>query len=217
MPWTFPPPFGSFLSSRMNEKSSRQGSAISLSSLGGSISAPVLIDHTLTQRLSELYGVNNVLVSQVPSLCSVQPVLPSDERPGLMPWMKPVTRWLFHELRHRYRQLKALGWLPRALEQRWDLLVVRPTLGHVNIVPRLLCSEIPAVILKNPDRQFVQYCITKGQRQCWRRLREIEMRASIERTIERELARITDSLSRSLHQSPTMTAPSPLVLGCSLE
>jgi TAG lipase / lysophosphatidylethanolamine acyltransferase len=138
----------------------------------------------LRDRMAEWFGVNNIIVSQVPSFCAIRPRYSSDE--GSRWFGKSIYNWILSEIEHFYDQFRALGIVPKFV-QKWEKFVVRPIIGDVCIIPILYFGEI-AMLVKNPDDEFIQYCVRKGERFAWKRLKEIEMRCRIEFEIDRLLA-----------------------------
>ena len=134
----------------------------------------------LRGQLGELYGVNSMIVSHVPSFCSFRPSLASDE--GYRGMSKRVYKWIISEVCHRYHQFKYFGLVPGFVE-KWERFVVRPQVGDVNIIPHLYYWEV-LMLMRNPDAQFIEYCIQKGERFAWKRAREIQMRCMIEFAID---------------------------------
>ena len=141
---------------------------------------------SLKDRLAEWFGVNNIIVSQVPSFCAIRPRYSSDE--GTRWFGKAIYNWLLSEVDHFYFQFKMLGIVPRFI-QEWEKFVVRPIIGDVCIIPILYFREI-GMLIKNPDREFIRYCVRKGERFAWKRLKEIEMRCAIEFEIEDILSKL---------------------------
>jgi hypothetical protein len=72
--------------------------------------------------------------------------------------------------------------------EKWEQYIVRPQLGDVNIVPHLYFSEA-FMLMRNPDARFIAYCVQKGERCAWRRLREVQMRCQIEFSLDAMIAR----------------------------
>ena len=141
---------------------------------------------SLKDRLAEWFGVNNIIVSQVPSFCAIRPKYASDE--GSRWFGKAIYNWLLSEIEHFYDQFKFLGVVPHFI-QKWEKFVVRPIIGEVCIIPILYFGEI-GMLIKNPDKDFIQYCVRKGERFAWKRLKEIEMRCAIEFEIDDILSKL---------------------------
>lgn len=141
------------------------------------------MDEIPVSRLSELFNVNNFIVSHVPSYFSLK-----NQKSSLRTW-SPFTffnnllNWIFEEFQHRLSQLKALGLIPVPL-QRLEQVITAPTVGDIQISPIISRSDIK-YLFTNPSPEFLRYCIFKGEQACWRNISQIEIRCAIESELDR--------------------------------
>jgi TAG lipase/lysophosphatidylethanolamine acyltransferase len=150
------------------------------------LSAAKVGDEIPVSRLSELFNVNNFIVSHVPSYFSWKFAAHSDSTTRA--WLSRLWNWLCRELRHRLYQLKRIGLIPSSLQRLGDM-VSTPGVGDVRIEPTIWTSDI-LYILANPSPRFVAYCLHKGQQAAWRHLSQINVRCTIEFEIEKAIQQV---------------------------
>jgi predicted acylesterase/phospholipase RssA len=146
------------------------------------LSSARILDEIPVSRLSELFNVNNFIVSHVPSYFSLK------NQKGLRNWspfkfLNNLLNWIFEEFQHRLSQLKALGLIPIPL-QRLEQVISAPTVGDIQISPIISRSDIK-YLFTNPTPEFLRYCIYKGEQACWRNVSQIEIRCAIESELDR--------------------------------
>ena len=146
------------------------------------LSSARILDEIPVSRLSELFNVNNFIVSHVPSYFSL------NNRKSLRNWspfsfVTFALTWLFEEIQHRLSQLKALGLIPVRL-QRLEQVITAPTVGDIQISPLITISDLK-YLFTNPTPEFLRYCIFKGEQACWRNVSQIEIRCAIESELDR--------------------------------
>lgn len=138
------------------------------------------------KRLTELFNVNNLIVSQVPSYLTWRPLRSERYRSSMLGALVDAA---VREIEHRFNQLKELGLIPDFIVKIINFLRA-PMVGDVQITPTIYCSDIQ-YLLSTPDPQFVRYCIQKGERATWRRLAQIRVRCAIEFAAEDILAQLS--------------------------
>lgn len=157
-------------------------------------SANIPADDIPTVRLAELFNVNNVIVSQVPSYFSIQ-ISPSEEAVG---WTARFLKLVGEELHHRWQQCKEIGLLPSRLAHL-ERFFHAPSPGDVTISPSIMFMDILHII-HNPTPDFVQYCLEKGEKAVWKRMCQLRMRTRLEyhmETLLDELKRQQQNMNKS--------------------
>ena len=152
-------------------------------------------DDIPASRLTELFNVNNFIVSHVPSYFSWRIRGRHYEgggdgvtfvQSGLLStidlWFSRLWNWWCQELHHRLHQLKLIGLAPTSLRRLEDLFS-DPEVGDVHISPVIWTSDIVQV-LANPTPDFLAYCIRKGEQATWRRMSQIDIRCAVEFELE---------------------------------
>lgn len=157
------------------------------------ISARIL-DEIPVSRLSELFNVNNFIVSHVPSYFSLK----SPQQPRTLSLLSNLLGWLFEEFQHRVNQLKGLGLIPLRL-QRLEQVITAPTVGDIQISPTIYRSDLK-YIFTNPSPAFLKYCIFKGEQACWHNISQIEMRGAIESELDRTIHLLKSQRNRNKQQ-----------------
>lgn len=128
-------------------------------------------------RLTEMFNVNNFIVSHVPSIFAFNfPKLPF----SIVGWF---FRWLMDEFQHRLFQLKELGLIPQRL-LRIEQALRTPDVGDIQISPKIFLSD-SSYLFANPTKQFIKYCMAKGERATWEHISQIEIRCAVEFELER--------------------------------
>lgn len=193
-----------------------------------SVAKSTVIGEVALHRLSELFNVTNFIVSQVPSYFSVQAVDSAtawashihdaqqhDSGTASSSWLvfpskfllrclhpstllRCLARWVMSEVEHRLQQAAHLGLIPSWLNSVRSFLGT-PPIGDVRITPVIHFADI-GHILQNPNPEFIQYCVEKGQRAVWCQLTHLEVRCSIEFALQRVLERLSCH-STALHKS----------------
>ena len=143
-------------------------------------------EEAIITRLTELFGVTNLIVSQVPSFFSFQ-AFNLDEYKST--WFGTIMKCVMGEVAHRLHQAAGIGLIPRQLLALQHILRM-PKIGDVRISPVILFSDI-CHVFRNPNQAFIQYCIAKGERATWRRLSQLEVRCAIEFALHSLLLRVT--------------------------
>ncbi len=134
-------------------------------------------------RLSELFNVNQFIVSQVnPHLV---PLLNSRMSPSRGQWPHRVVMALLREMFHWVQQLTAIGWLPGSLAWLRDEVNAQVE-GHITIVPYLEWSSLPRA-LSNPSAEQLQWCISEAERGAFRSVETVRLRCAIERALTEAL------------------------------
>ena len=135
------------------------------------------------KRLTELFNVNNFIVSQVPSYLTIR----TSNGVSSVHW---ITRLIYSEISHRFNQLNELGLIPDVIVRLLNFLKA-PYIGDVQVTPSIFCSDIRYVI-SNPTKEFAEYCSRKGELATWKRLSQIKMRCLVEFTLDQILSDLTD-------------------------
>jgi TAG lipase/lysophosphatidylethanolamine acyltransferase len=146
-----------------------------------------MVQEMPVKRLTELFNANNFIVSQVPSYLAWRP-LRSERSHGPFLW-RSISNLIIKEFSHRFNQLKEFGLVPQFILNIVSFLKA-PMVGDIQISPAIYCSDIQ-YLFSNPDPEFVQYCIQKGEVAAWKRCSRVEMRCAIEFAIEDILKRLS--------------------------
>lgn len=134
-------------------------------------------------RLSELFGVNNFVVSHVNSYIILNPFFYLlSYTPAIL---FSLSNFIAEEIRHYLMQLSSIGLIPRWISQLQRYFATLE--GDVNIYPSMACKDM-TFLLRNPTATSVHYFIQKGQQATWRALEEINIRCGIERSIDRGIS-----------------------------
>ncbi|KAI0391652.1 hypothetical protein F5Y17DRAFT_397545 [Xylariaceae sp. FL0594] len=161
-------------------------------------------------RITQLFNVNHFIVSQArPYLI---PFLESDMRgPALLTShtrRAQMTGHLFRiiglEVRHRLRQLDALGFLPTSIRR---FLVDEEVAGaSMVLVPEITASDFVR-LLETPTRETLDYWILRGERSVWPAVCALKVRCMVEYEIERAYQRVRRLKAGGLRRkaSTTMT------------
>lgn len=159
-----------------------KGNLVSWNPSAVRLSSARILDEIPVSRLSELFNVNNFIVSHVPSYFSLKG---HKSRRSWSPFtfLNNLLSWLFEEFQHRLSQLKALGLIPIPL-QRLEQVITAPTVGDIQISPIISRSDLK-YLFTNPSPEFLRYCIFKGEQACWRNISQIEIRCAIESELDR--------------------------------
>lgn len=161
-------------------------------------SAIVPADSIPTARLAELFNVNNVIVSQVPSYFSIQ-ISPSDEAAG---WTARLIKLVGEEIYHRWRQFKDVGLMPSKVAYL-ERLFHAPSPGDVTISPTITFMDI-----LNPTPDFVRYCLEKGERAVWKRMCQVSIRTTLEYRMESLLADLRNQQHQRMAKRPSVETTS---------
>lgn len=172
-----------------------KGNLVSWNPSAVRLSSARILDEIPVSRLSELFNVNNFIVSHVPSYFSVKS---QKSRRTWSPFtfFNNLLSWLFEEFQHRLGQLKALGLIPIPL-QRLEQVITAPTVGDIQISPIISRSDLK-YLFTNPSPEFLRYCIFKGEQACWRNISQIEIRCAIESELDRMIQTLK-SQRKQLH------------------
>lgn len=154
------------------------------------LSSARILDEIPVSRLSELFNVNNFIVSHVPSYFSFQSGISTGSGSGFknknnrnpFTFLNNLINWIFNEIQHRLHQLKVLGLIPLPL-QRLEQLITAPTVGDIQISPIIFRSDLK-YIFTNPTPEFLRYCMFKGEQACWRNISQVEIRCAIESELD---------------------------------
>lgn len=136
------------------------------------------------KRLTEMFGVTNLIVSQVPSYFSVQ-AFNLDEYKTT--WFGSLMKCFVAEIRHRLYQAAGLGLIPAPLLALQRFLRP-PDVGDIRISPIIFFSDVRH-LARSPSPAFIEYCIAKGERAAWRKLTQLQARCAIEFTMQSLLLR----------------------------
>lgn len=160
-----------------------KGNLVSWNPSAVRLSSARILDEIPVSRLSELFNVNNFIVSHVPSYFSLKSHQQSRRSWSIFSCFNNLLSWLFEELQHRLGQLKTLGLIPLPL-QRLEQVITAPSVGDIQISPEIFKSDIK-YLFTNPSPEFLRYCIYKGQQACWKTISQIEIRCAIESELDR--------------------------------
>jgi hypothetical protein len=136
-----------------------------------------------------MFNVNNFIVSHVPGYFSISHVR---ERPR---FLFCILKWMYLELKHRLFQLRELGFIPQSF-LRLMTVFSTPRVGDIQISPQIWNSDL-AYILSNPTREFIRYCIGKGQHATWQHMTHVHVRCAIEFELERMISALKSQRSRN--------------------
>ena len=156
-----------------------KGNLVSWNPSAVRLSSARILDEIPVSRLSELFNVNNFIVSHVPSYFSFNAFEPK----RTLSLFNNLLRWIFDEFQHRFNQLKVLGLIPVPL-QRLEQVITTPSVGDIQISPTIYRSDLK-YIFTNPSPEFLNYCVFKGEHACWRNISQIEIRCAIESELDR--------------------------------
>lgn len=166
-------------------KDPRSGMAVPWNPSAIRLESAKVVNEVPLSRLTELFNANHFIVSHVPSFWSAGPRT-SHPTPG-QSILSRVLRFISSEASHRISQLASIGLLPTSIE-RLARFVRPPALGDIQIVPRILFSDL-GLLVNNPTPEFLQYCLVKGERAGWRRISAVWVRCAIEFEIDKALQR----------------------------
>lgn len=138
----------------------------------------------LIPRLSELFNVNHIILSQA----SVQS-LPFLSSPSFTPSILKTAVTVFKmEIRHRLKQMNDFGWLPRALKN-----TVRTEYeGNVTIAPQVTHRDL-GLFISNPSFELISRSVLKGERSTWGKLALIRHRLMIELALDQSSSGLANS------------------------
>ncbi|KAG0226592.1 hypothetical protein BGX31_007248 [Mortierella sp. GBA43] len=152
-------------------------------------------------RLSELFNVNNFIVSQANPY-----IIPFMSRglhyrktgfdrfsAGLM---ERIARVILAEITHRMGQLHQIGILPHFIVQ----MVEEKVSGNVTIIPEVQLQDFKTLI-SNPTHKSIQYWILKGEQSTWPFLPMLKYRLMIELALDRILLQLRAEASASAIQA----------------
>lgn len=168
-----------------------KGSLVAWNPSAVRLSSARILDEIPVSRLSELFNVNNFIVSHVPSYFSLK----STRQKRSLSIVSNLLRWLFEEFQHRVNQLKTLGLIPMPL-QRLEQVITAPSVGDIQISPTIYRSDLK-YIFTNPSPTFLRYCMFKGEQACWHNISQIEMRCAIESELDRMIQALKSNRNRS--------------------
>jgi predicted acylesterase/phospholipase RssA len=153
-------------------------------------------------RISELFGVNHFLVSQVNP--HVVPFLSTDLAPSFFSrTFSSLADALKNELAHRLGQVADLGVAPTLMNRTVGLLKQRYT-GDVTVVPDVGIKDYLKLIVNPTDEDLTSYR-ERGERAVMAKIPQIRNRLAIELAIDDILYRLR--LQRfQAHPSPTNSA-----------
>lgn len=160
------------------------------------LSSARIIDEIPVSRLSELFNVNNFIVSHVPSYFSLQNQQPR-RKFSILRLCNNFLSWMIEEVHHRLSQLKAIGLIPMAL-QRLEEIITAPSVGDIQISPQIFKSDIK-YLFSNPTPEFLRYCMYKGQQACWKNISQVEIRCAIESELDRMIQILKGHKNRNNH------------------
>jgi TAG lipase / lysophosphatidylethanolamine acyltransferase len=144
--------------------------------------------HSPFLRISELFNVNHVIISQArPYLV---PFLQSDmhgpslvaTRSRMAATVAFVMRLVGLELRHRLRQLDTLQLLPLGI--RRFLVDERIPGASITLVPEVTARDFVR-LLETPTRETLDYWIGKGERSVWPAVAALRIRLVVEMELDR--------------------------------
>ncbi len=140
------------------------------------------------RRLSELFNVNQFIVSQVnPHMLWLL-----GGNKGVLGSLKYLIR---SELRHRTLQLVHLGILPRFLG--WMVpAFAQPFQGDITVVPQVQLSHL-RLLLSNPTASTLRLFVQAGYEGCFPLVEMIRDRTQIERSLEDAITSLIDELKIS--------------------
>eukprot|EP00668_Euglena_longa_P042559 GGOE01056336.1.p1 GENE.GGOE01056336.1~~GGOE01056336.1.p1 ORF type:complete len:761 (+),score=198.44 GGOE01056336.1:186-2285(+) len=139
------------------------------------------------KRITELFNINNIIVSQVnphviPFLDRRTPGTPEEPK-GYIPHPKHAARWVCSEMKHLTLQAHRLGLVPSALLPVVKILDQTYTGAQINILPVSSVTEV-LVSLQNPTAEYMEHCITEGQRNTWPFLTQIRYQTRLEHALD---------------------------------
>nr|KAJ3421245.1 hypothetical protein HK105_004130 [Polyrhizophydium stewartii] len=137
-------------------------------------------------RISELFGVNHFLVSQV--------------NPHIIPFMSSQNRAPSVVT----EALVELGFFP-SLFSRVKSIVCQKYWGDITIVPYLPWSKYP-LILANPTTDMVTDYIIDGEHATWPKIAIIRNHCSIEQCINQNILNLRKKLFEGISSAPTASA-----------
>jgi predicted acylesterase/phospholipase RssA len=125
------------------------------------------------QRLRELFNVKVFIVSE----CSVSrlPFISLSHRTSLLP---RLTNFFTEEFWRQLALLARTFW-PRTRLTSVLQTIHKPIMGDIVVYPASSWADL-LKILRNPDKTFVDYCISRGQLQLWPRIEQIRSHLAVE-------------------------------------
>lgn len=159
--------------------------------------AEIISPNIHIQRLTELFNVNNFIVSQVPSYWSWRAGKTDVYKKS---WYGELFRIIGREIRHRLWQIKEIGLLPQSLIRIEEFFETSWT-GDILFKPIIFFSDIQ-YIFSNPTPQFIHYCIEKGEYSVWRRMTNLEIRCAIEFATEDALVKLNQQKHDQSNSDP---------------
>lgn len=170
-----------------------KGSIVSWNPSAVRLSSARILDEIPVSRLSELFNVNNFIVSHVPSYFSLK-----SRNKISNTLFSNLVGWLFEELKHLLSQLKVLGLIPIPL-QRLEQVISAPSVGDIQISPIIYKSDLK-YFFANPTPEFLRYCLYKGEQACWRNISQIEIRCAIESELDKMIKELKYNRKRIIKE-----------------
>lgn len=134
-------------------------------------------------RLSELFNVNHVIMSQANP--HILPFVSRELSPQHGGFLQTITKLITMEVRHRLYQLNAFGLLPAWMKGFTDLQLT----GNITIFPDIQIQDYK-VIFTNPTSSTLDHWILKGEQATWSKLALIRCRCAIELELDRILLQL---------------------------
>lgn len=135
--------------------------------------------HTPFERLSELFNVNNFIVSQARPYLA--PFLSSPlHRHRRRGWYLKCIKILGLELSHRVGQLSLMGIVP--FSARSYVNGVMPAQSEITLVPSLAFVDF-LKLLRHPTHEDIHYWVAKGERAVWPAMALVRVRGLVEITL----------------------------------
>ena len=166
------------------------------------------------QRLSELFGVTNFIVSQVnphvvPFLRSSDGSAASESHQSSSHPLAKLEAMVNGDIRSRCQMLSKLGVLPKFYGQRLGGVFKQKYHGRVTIVPRFGISDSFKAI-QNPTKAHMDLYLLEGRRATWPKLAYIKHLLAVENKLEECLLGLRGEAKRMRRASSSGNEPKPL-------
>ncbi|RMZ09263.1 hypothetical protein D0860_04336 [Hortaea werneckii] len=170
---------------------------------------------TPLSRVAEQFNVNHFIISQARPYIApfLAPSLDHSNswRTSKQPIMTGVMHLLMLEVQHRLSQMDTLGLLSPGLRRL--LLDERVPAASWTLVPQVRLADF-ARLLRNPNRQEVDYWIQKGERSVWPAVCALRVRYCIEAELDQAYQVVRrrkpfDAMPVEPHQLPKFASQAP--------
>lgn len=166
------------------------------------------------KRMSELFNINYVIVSQVnPHVIPFLDTSMPGEQKGLISRLQScVYKNVCSELKHVILQSYRLGLVPAAFGPIIKILEQDYLVGNVNILPVQDVAEV-VVSIQNPTPEYMEHCLSQGQRRTWPYLTKIRYNTRLEHVLDDCFDQIVLGLMNEYERISTRVADDEALTG----